>query len=105
MATYIVRRLLISIPVLFGITVLAFVALSLAPGDPLTSRIDPEILARMTPEQIAQAPPALGLDQPVPVRYVIWLGDILQGDLGYSVVNKLPVDRRHHRAPRRRRCC
>ena len=74
MTTYIIRRILISIPVLFGITVLAYVALSLAPGDPLTSRIDPEILAKMTPEQLAAARASLGLDQPVPVRYLIWLG-------------------------------
>lgn len=85
MATYIVRRLLIAVPVLLGITILAFVALSLAPGDPLTSRMDPENLARMTPEDLARARHALGLDQPVPVRYVIWLGGILQGNFGYSV--------------------
>lgn len=91
MGTYIVRRILISIPVLFGITILAFGALSLAPGDPLTSRIDPEILARMSPEQLAAARHSLGLDQPVPVRYVLWLKDVLQGNFGYSVVNKLPV--------------
>src|SRR3970040_2102998 len=53
MPAYLVRRLLVSIPVLFGITVLAFGALSLAPGDPLTSRIDPEVLARMSPEPIS----------------------------------------------------
>src|SRR5919198_1832786 len=87
MGTYIARRILISIPVLFGITILAFAALSLAPGDPLTSRIDPELLARMTPEQLAAARHQLGLDQPVPVRYLVWVGGLLQGDLGYSVIN------------------
>ena len=91
MGTYIVRRILISIPVLFGITVLAFGARSLAPGDPLTARIDPEILSRMSPEEIARLRHDLGLDQPVPVRYVLWLADLVQGNLGYSVVNKLPV--------------
>jgi peptide/nickel transport system permease protein len=88
MATYVVRRLLVSIPTLFAITVVAFVALALAPGDPMTSLIDPELLARMTAEQKAQLRSELGLDQPLPVRYVIWLTDIAQGDLGYSVVNK-----------------
>jgi peptide/nickel transport system permease protein len=88
MATYVVRRLLIAIPTLFGITVLAFVALAMAPGDPMTSLIDPELLARMTVEQKARMRHELGLDQPLPVRYVIWLTDIAQGDLGYSVVNK-----------------
>jgi peptide/nickel transport system permease protein len=91
MTTYIIRRILISIPVLFGITVLAYGALSLAPGDPLTSRIDPEILSKMSPEQLAQARASLGLDKPVPVRYLIWLSDVFQGNFGYSVVNKLPV--------------
>jgi peptide/nickel transport system permease protein len=91
MGTYILRRILISIPVLFGITILAFGALSLAPGDPLTARMDPEILARMTPEQLEAARRALGLDQPVPIRYLVWLRDVLQGNFGYSVVNKLPV--------------
>jgi peptide/nickel transport system permease protein len=98
--TYIVRRILIAIPVLIGITVLAFVALSLAPGDPITSRMDPEALSRMTAEDLAAARHALGLDQPIPVRYLIWLGGILQGDLGYSVVNhSLVVDELGRRLP------
>jgi peptide/nickel transport system permease protein len=85
LGTYILRRILIAIPVLLGITILAFGALSLAPGDPLTARIDPENLARMTEADLARARHELGLDQPVPVRYVIWLGGILQGDFGFSV--------------------
>jgi peptide/nickel transport system permease protein len=98
--TYIVRRILIAIPVLIGITILAFVALSLAPGDPITSRMDPEALSRMTAEDLAAARHALGLDQPIPVRYLIWLGGILQGDLGYSVVNhSLVVDELGRRLP------
>jgi peptide/nickel transport system permease protein len=100
MGTYIARRILISIPVLFGITILAFGALSLAPGDPLTSRMDPELLSRMTPEDLARARHALGLDQPIPVRYLIWLGGILRGDFGYSVVNqRLVVDELSARLP------
>ena len=85
MGTYILRRILIAIPVLIGITILAFGALSLAPGDPLTARIDPENFARMSEADIAAARHAIGLDQPVPIRYVIWLGGILRGDFGYSV--------------------
>lgn len=85
MGTYILRRILIAIPVLIGITILAFGALSLAPGDPLTARIDPENLARMSEADIAAARHAIGLDEPVPIRYIIWLGGILRGDFGYSV--------------------
>ena len=99
MTTYIIRRILISIPVLFAITVLAYGALSLAPGDPLTSRIDPEILAKMTPEQIAAARASLGLDQPVPVRYVIWLGDCPPGQLRLLRREQAARDRRGHRPP------
>ncbi len=91
MATYLVRRLLISIPTLFGITIIAFIALAIAPGDPLTASMDPDQLARMTVEQKADARHALGLDQPIPVRYVVWLSDVLQGDLGYSIVNRREV--------------
>jgi peptide/nickel transport system permease protein len=98
--TYLARRILLSIPVLFGITVLGFFALSLAPGDPLTSRLGPEILSRMTAADLAAARHALGLDQPVPVRYVIWLGGILHGDFGYSIVNRgLVVDELTRRLP------
>ena len=100
MGTYIARRILISIPVLFGITILAFGALSLAPGDPLTSRMDPELLARMSAADIAAARHALGLDQPAPVRYLVWLGGLFHGDFGYSVVNqRLVVDELSSRLP------
>jgi peptide/nickel transport system permease protein len=91
MGAYISRRLLIALPVLLGITIVAFIALSLAPGDPLTARIDPVLRAQMTPEQLAQARHELGLDQPVPVRYAIWLTHLVQGDLGYSTVSQRPV--------------
>ena len=59
MGTYLTRRILLSIPVLFGITVLAFFALSLAPGDPLTSRLGPRSWARMTAADLAAARHAL----------------------------------------------
>jgi len=62
---YLIRRLLISIPVLIGITFIAFVALSLAPGDPVTARIDPSLLAQQPPEWVEQQRKALGLDQPL----------------------------------------
>lgn len=91
MATYIARRLIISIPTLVGITVLAFLALSLAPGDPITARVSPEILSQMTPADLARLRHSLGLDDPLPVRYVIWLGGLVHGDLGFSVVNNRPV--------------
>ena len=88
-SSYILRRILIAIPVLLGITIVAFTALSLAPGDPLLARLDPTILARIQsdPRQLAQLRHELGLDQPLPVRYLVWLAGAVQGDFGYSIAS------------------
>ena len=93
MSTYILRRILIAFPVLLGITIVSFVALSLAPGDPLTARMDPTLLAQLqrNPQLLAERRHELGLDQPVPVRYVIWLASAVQGDLGYSIQSHRPI--------------
>jgi peptide/nickel transport system permease protein len=91
---YIVRRLLISIPVLLGITLIGFVALKLSPGDPLLVSVNPEVLAQLTenPEILEAERRRLGFDQPVfPNQYVRWLGNALQGDLGYSITSKRPI--------------
>jgi peptide/nickel transport system permease protein len=87
MGAYFIRRVLIAIPVLLGITILAFLVVNMTPGDPLTARMDPETLARMqaNPELLEARRRDLGLDQPLPVQYIRWLGGVLQGDLGYSV--------------------
>lgn len=94
MGAYIVRRLLISIPVLLGITLIGFVALKLSPGDPLLVSVNPEVLAQLTenPEILEAERRRLGFDQPVfPNQYVRWLGNALQGDLGYSITSKRPI--------------
>jgi peptide/nickel transport system permease protein len=88
---YFVRRLLIAIPVLVGITIAGFFVLSAAPGDPVLARLDPEVIARLTPEQIDARRRELGLDQPIPIRYARWLADVLQGDLGFSIVSGRPI--------------
>jgi ABC-type dipeptide/oligopeptide/nickel transport system permease component len=87
---YVVRRLLISIPVLLGITLLGFVALRTAPGDPLLASANPEVLANIAahPEILEEQRRRLGFDQPVfPNQYLRWLGGVLQGDLGYSLTS------------------
>jgi ABC-type microcin C transport system permease subunit YejB len=100
---YILRRLLISIPVLLGITLLGFVALKLSPGDPLLTSINPEVLANLAanPELLEAERRRLGFDQPIfPNQYVRWLGNALQGDLGYSITSKrLIVDEIGSRLP------
>ena len=91
MTRFILRRVLISVPVLFGITLIAFTALSLAPGDPLLARIDPSILAQQSPEWIEERRHELGLDQPVAVRYAKWLAGLVRGDLGFSIVTRRSI--------------
>ncbi|MBI5305685.1 MAG: ABC transporter permease [Chloroflexi bacterium] len=90
MGVYILRRVLISIPVLFGITVIVFVLINFAPGDPVMGMIDPT-QGSFTTELIARERARLGLDQPLPVQYVLWLGRVVRGDLGYSLITHKPV--------------
>jgi peptide/nickel transport system permease protein len=87
--TYIARRLLIAIPILFGITLLVFTFVALAPGDPVDAYLRPEMAGNQQLRQ--QMTHQLGLDQPLPIRYLAWLGQALQGNLGYSVVSGEPV--------------
>ncbi len=82
MVSYIVRRVLIAIPILLGITVLVFLLLALAPGDPVSAFIRPEL--RTNEEMRRIITERYGLDQPLPVRYIRWLGEAVQGNLGYK---------------------
>ncbi len=94
MGAYVLRRLFISIPVLLGITLIGFVALKLSPGDPLLVSINPEVLANLVsnPEILEQERKRLGFDQPIfPNQYFRWLGNALQGDLGYSITSKRSI--------------
>jgi peptide/nickel transport system permease protein len=86
-AIYIARRLLLVIPVLFGISVIVFLVISLIPGDPATAILG----AFATPENVARINRELGLDRPLPVQYASWLMGVLQGDLGRSYSLDRPV--------------
>ncbi|TWI52865.1 ABC transporter permease [Halalkalibacter nanhaiisediminis] len=81
MFTFIVRRLIQTIPVLIGVTILTFSLMHLIPGDPA------QILAgeSASPQQIEQMRERLGLNDPIPVQYFTYLGNALQGDLGDSI--------------------
>ncbi|HEX2439828.1 MAG TPA: ABC transporter permease [Methylomirabilota bacterium] len=78
---YIVRRLLLAVPVLFGVSLLVFAVMHLAPGDPAAIMLG----AQATREDIARLHRELGLDRPLPVQYARWLGRVVQGDLGRSI--------------------
>ncbi|HET9016305.1 MAG TPA: ABC transporter permease [Thermomicrobiaceae bacterium] len=76
---YTVRRVLIGIPVLLGLTIVMFGLVHLAPGDPVDAFISPGLA---TPQMIAQMRHNFGLDKPLPVQYLIYLGNLLHGNLG-----------------------
>jgi ABC-type dipeptide/oligopeptide/nickel transport system permease component len=87
MGAYIRRRLLQSLFVVWGVSVLVFFLLRLAPGDPVVM-----LLAETaSPEQIAAARAKWGLDKPIPVQYAVFLGRALQGDLGDSLFFQQPA--------------
>ncbi len=86
MTTYIVRRLLIALVVVFAVTLLIFFAMRLLPGDPLILYYaQSNVLAGLTPEKLAELHHQFGLDRPVIVQYFSWLGGVLQGDFGNSM--------------------
>ncbi len=86
MGRYFLRRLVISVPVLLFVTLIAFALVNLAPGDPVTSMINPATRAELGPEWVESRQKALGLDKPVAYRYGIWLKQVLQGNLGYTLI-------------------
>lgn len=87
MFKYIVRRILIAVPVLFGITIIDFIIMKMAPGSPLDMMRNP-----LTPAStLAVKAKALGLSDPVYIQYVKWLKELLSGNLGYSMISYQPV--------------
>lgn len=90
MRRYLIRRILVMIPVLIGITILSFVIIQMAPGDPAYMHWDYERGAP-TDADIEEINRKLGLDKPVVIQYAYWLKGIFQGDLGYSLISRQPV--------------
>ena len=82
---YAIRRILINIPVLFFVTVVIFVLINLAPGDPIDFYINEEM--GITREDLVHLEEKFGLNQPIHVRYVKWLRSTLRGDLGFRYKN------------------
>jgi ABC-type dipeptide/oligopeptide/nickel transport system permease component len=89
MTRFVIRRLLLAIPTLFGVLVVAFLLLYVAPGDPVTAmigeRADSTTIARLRAE--------LRLDEPLYVRFGTYVGNIVQGDLGRSYITNRPIVR------------
>src|ERR1043166_2937324 len=87
MSAFILRRLLLAVPTLFGVLVVAFLLLYVAPGDPVTAmigeRADPETIARLRAE--------LHLDDPLYARFGFYVGNVVRGDLGRSYITNRPI--------------
>jgi len=84
---YVLKRLLAVIPVLLGLTVTVFAIMALIPGDSATAILG----SYATPENVEKLNRDLGLDKPLPQQYLIWLGNLFQGDLGRSYSLNRPV--------------
>src|SRR5450755_4468927 len=87
MPTFLAKRMLSTIPVMFIVAVLVFMMLRLTPGDPAA------IIAgdAASPENMAKIRESFGLDRPLPVQFGIWFGNLLSGDLGVSYYFKKTV--------------
>lgn len=89
MGAFILRRLIQTVVVIFLLSFVSYWMMGLMPGDPLD--VACQANPHCTPENLEQMKKNLGLDQPIHVRYLQWLGDLLKGDLGYSRTYRLPV--------------
>ena len=88
MGKYLLKRILIAIPTLIAISMVIYLILTLAPGDPLGELANSPSI---TPEIRANIRRVLGLDQPIHIRYVKWATAFITGNMGYSFVNPVPV--------------
>jgi peptide/nickel transport system permease protein len=87
MGSFIARRLLGIVPVIFGVSVVIFLLIQLAPGDSATALLGPQA----TEEAKQELREALGLNQPLPIQYGAWLKRTLSGDFGTSIATQIPV--------------
>lgn len=89
---YVVRRILLAVPSLIGVTLAAFAFSHLAPGDPAKEYLRLVLGGRPpTPAEVTDVRQELGLDRPVPAQYLAWLGRAVRGDLGTSYSTRRPV--------------
>ncbi len=87
MLRYLVRRCLVLIPLVLGIATVVFFVLNTAPGDPVARYTAPGV----SPEALEQIRTQMGLDEPLHLRYVQWMGSMFQGDFGHSLARGRPV--------------
>lgn len=87
MRRLIIKRVLQTIPMLIAVSIVSFLLIKLAPGDPVQAYITPE----MGPADIERIRENMGLNDPIHIQYIKWIKSVLRGNLGYSLVNHRPV--------------
>lgn len=87
MSAYFIRRLLLVVPVLIGVSVFTFILFFIVPGDPVLAVVG----ERANPQTVERIRAELGLDQPRITQYFTWVGKALKGDLGRSFLNRRPI--------------
>lgn len=87
MLFYFLRRIAYAIPIALGVSVVCFALVYLAPGDPLQTLLPDDA----PPEAVAELRAKFGFDRPVPVQYLLWLGNVVRGDFGASIGTGRPV--------------
>ena len=87
MANFLIRRILMTVPILIGVSIVIFITIKIIPGDPVASLLGPT----STPAQRADLTARLGLDDPLPIQYGAWVWHLFQGDLGTSIARQTSV--------------
>ena len=91
MTSYIIRRVLMGIVVIFLVTVMVFLFIRLLPGDPLIIYVSRTDMQALTEEQLQELRVKFGLDKTLPIQYVEWIGGLFQGDMGQSIYYDIDV--------------
>jgi peptide/nickel transport system permease protein len=92
MGKYLIRRLLLAVVTIFGVTIVIFVAMRVLPGDPLAMIYGETTgIYVLTEAELQAARASLGLDRPLHMQYLGWMGDVFRGDLGYSFWIETPI--------------
>lgn len=85
MLKYLIKRLIMMVPMILAISLLVFIALEQTPGDPLMAQFSPDTISNMTNDQLNTLREEYGLNSPLLVRYFQWFLNLLKGNLGYSI--------------------
>jgi peptide/nickel transport system permease protein len=93
MTTFLIRRLIQAAAIILLVTIIVFFAMRLLPGDPVLMLLTSTQMEEITEDQVFELKEKYGLNDPMVIQYIRWLGGVLQGDLGNSILDQMPVNR------------